>query len=117
MDRVFILLNANHIGFDCTRGAESIRGVTMTAATVSAHIIRGVSGKVDHVAAHAGYHACTGACVLRGVAVMAAPFAAFSGYHYCKSCLWSRQSRVGESTCRGHGVNILWCWVLCNESM
>ena len=39
-----------------------------------------------------------------------APVADFMGYHSFNLKVWSRHIQVGDSTRRGCGVNVMWCW-------
>ena len=99
IDRSSVLPDVKFIGFACTRGARAIRVVAVMD---------------DPVAACTGYHAIYSR-VIRGVAVKDSTAAAQAGYHSYNSRVWSRHSRVGESTRRGCGVNVLRCWVPCNK--
>ena len=115
-DRLLILPNVNYIGFSFTGSARAIRGVAVTASTISARVIYGVSVSAAPVVAQEGYHACTGACVIHGATMTSAPVATRAGYHSWNYCVRSRHNWVGESTQSAHGVNVMWCWVTCNNS-
>ena len=115
-DRVSFIPNVNYLGFSCTGDACAIHGVSVTADTVSARIIRRVAMKAALVADCVVYHAYTGAQVICGVTVTADTVASNTGYNSCNSRVWSTHSWVSDSTCSGCGMNFLWCWVPCNKS-